>query len=292
MGQVADLRGRWVAMYVSLIIPGIGAAMSAVSFGYWQYFLCKFVIGWGCGGIGVASFVLSTEPLGAKWRAVLGIATQYWWAAGICLMSGIASVMTEWRDYSTFVVVTVIVYCLVTAPLLKESPRWLLISGKPEKALEMLTGLAKGNKQTIPEGGLPPLVRHYLKNTYSCTNNLTSLTSLIPQKQPASTKTVSIGAILPYPALRLRLFAMAFIFVVNSMVYYGLSLNVGSLGGSIYLNNFLSGLVEMPSYAFAQVGSFITCLILLPHGKVRFADTISHEAPPPPCTLCFRFLWR
>ena len=45
---------------------------------------------------------------------------------------------------------------------------------------------------------------------------------------------------------------MAFIFFVNSMVYYGLSLNVGSLGGSIYLNNFLSGLVEMPSYAFAQ----------------------------------------
>lgn len=46
---------------------------------------------------------------------------------------------------------------------------------------------------------------------------------------------------------------MAFIFVANSMIYYGLSLNVGSLGGSIYLNNFLSGLVEMPSYAFAQV---------------------------------------
>mmetsp|Transcript_25817 Transcript_25817/g.41347 ORF Transcript_25817/g.41347 Transcript_25817/m.41347 type:complete len:87 (-) Transcript_25817:1677-1937(-) len=45
---------------------------------------------------------------------------------------------------------------------------------------------------------------------------------------------------------------MSFIFVANSMVYYGLSLNVGSLGGSIYLNSFLSGLVEMPSYAFAQ----------------------------------------
>ena len=46
---------------------------------------------------------------------------------------------------------------------------------------------------------------------------------------------------------------MAFIFFVNSAVYYGLSLNVGSLGGSIYLNNILSALVEMVSYAFAQV---------------------------------------
>ena len=46
---------------------------------------------------------------------------------------------------------------------------------------------------------------------------------------------------------------MAFVFFVNSAVYYGLSLNVGSLGGSIYLNNILSALVEMVSYAFAQV---------------------------------------
>lgn len=81
LGQLADIRGRWAAMYVSLLISGVGAAISAVSFGFWQYFICKFIIGFGCGGIGVASFVLSTEPLGAKWRALLGIATQYWWAA-------------------------------------------------------------------------------------------------------------------------------------------------------------------------------------------------------------------
>lgn len=81
LGQLADIRGRWAALYVSLIIAGVGAAISAVSFEFWQYFMCKFVIGFGCGGIGVASFVLSTEPLGAKWRALLGIATQYWWAS-------------------------------------------------------------------------------------------------------------------------------------------------------------------------------------------------------------------
>jgi|Transcript_25817 hypothetical protein len=81
LGQLADIRGRWAALYVSFIFGGVAATLSAVSFEYWQYLMCKFVLGFGCGGIGVASFVLSTEPLGAKWRAVLGIATQYWWAA-------------------------------------------------------------------------------------------------------------------------------------------------------------------------------------------------------------------
>ena len=50
-------------------------------------------------------------------------------------------------------------YCVLTARTLKESPRWLLASGKPEDALENLTALAKGNDREIPLDGLPPLVR-------------------------------------------------------------------------------------------------------------------------------------
>lgn len=74
-------------------------------------------------------------------------------------MSGVAAIMTEWRDLSTFIVISTLLYCAGSAPFLKESPRWLLISGKTEKALEMLTGLAKENEKIIPEDGLPPLVR-------------------------------------------------------------------------------------------------------------------------------------
>ena len=43
--------------------------------------------------------------------------------------------------------------------------------------------------------------------------------------------------------------------MVVSMVYYGLSLNTGNLGGDFYLNFFLSGIVEIPAY--------ILCLLLL-----------------------------
>ena len=232
IGQLADLRGRKPAMYLSLVIGGLGSVISAAVSSFWPYFWSKSIIGFGCGGVGVASFVLSIEPLGAKWRSRLGIATQYWWASGIVLMSCVAMGITEWRAYTIFVVVSVALYCVVSAPLLKESPKWLLIAGKSDKALEVLTALAKGNGQDIPLQGLPRLKR--------------------PTTSSASSK-MSIAAVLPYPALRIRLFAMAFVFFVNSAVYYGLSLNVGSLGGSIYLNNILSALVEMVSYAFAQV---------------------------------------
>ena len=38
IGQLADISGRRPAMYLSLLIGGIGAAISAASFGFWQYF--------------------------------------------------------------------------------------------------------------------------------------------------------------------------------------------------------------------------------------------------------------
>ncbi len=41
---------------------------------------------------------------------------------------------------------------------------------------------------------------------------------------------------------------------VNSLVYYGLSLNTSNLGGNDYFNFFISGAVEVPAYIFCQFG--------------------------------------
>ena len=41
--------------------------------------------------------------------------------------------------------------------------------------------------------------------------------------------------------------------MVNSGVYYGLSLNTSNLGGNDYLNFIISGAVEFPALAFATV---------------------------------------
>jgi len=39
--------------------------------------------------------------------------------------------------------------------------------------------------------------------------------------------------------------------MVAALVYYGLSLSVGQLAGNLYVNNFISGLVEIPAYVSA-----------------------------------------
>ena len=46
-GQLADVHGRRVALYGSLLIAGGASVITGVSFGYWEYFLFKVVLGFG-----------------------------------------------------------------------------------------------------------------------------------------------------------------------------------------------------------------------------------------------------
>ena len=239
LGQVADSKGRVFGLYLSTSLASAGALFAAASNGYWLYFWCMCLRGFGCGGLGVASYVLCTEVLGIKWRAVLGIATQYYWSGGIALMAPVAYMMPRWRSFATFCGLHGLAYILLSCLFLLESPRWYLATGQIDKAHEIMTHLAKGNDNF--SGRLPPL------------------------KQTRVVKGLNVTAVFPYPALRQRLVSMAYIFCVTSMVYYGLSLNVGSLSGSIYMNTFISGIVEFPSHGFAQV-----CVDILGRQKTLF----------------------
>ena len=39
--------------------------------------------------------------------------------------------------------------------------------------------------------------------------------------------------------------------LVATLVYYGLTLSAGQLAGNMYVNNFISGFVEIPAYTSA-----------------------------------------
>lgn len=39
-------------------------------------------------------------------------------------------------------------------------------------------------------------------------------------------------------------------------MYYGLSLNIGTIAGSVYLNTFLLGIVEVPALTLGKKNSF------------------------------------
>lgn len=50
----------------------------------------------------------------------------------------------------------------------------------------------------------------------------------------------------------LVIFSLYFLRMVSSLAFYGLGLNVGSLGGSVYINFLLSGVMEFLAYVFCM----------------------------------------
>ena len=68
-------------------------------------------------------------------------------------------------------------------------------------------------------------------------------------------QTFSIVDLFRHKNLRNITFAIGFSFLVNTMVYYGLSYNAAQLPGSLYVNNAVNGVLETMAY--------VACLWLL-----------------------------
>uniref|UniRef100_A0A8B9QW72 Solute carrier family 22 member 13 n=1 Tax=Anas platyrhynchos TaxID=8839 RepID=A0A8B9QW72_ANAPL len=115
--------------------------------------------------------------------------------------------------------------------VLPESARWLVTKGKIEEAKKVLQKAASINKRTIPPDLLEQL------------------------KCDTQTKPGSILDLFRKKHLRKVTLIMSCTWFVNSIVYYGLSLNVTNFGLDIYLTQLAFGAVEIP----ARVG----CIFLL-----------------------------
>ncbi|KAH0627628.1 hypothetical protein JD844_003626 [Phrynosoma platyrhinos] len=107
--------------------------------------------------------------------------------------------------------------------VLPESPRWLVTKGKVEEAKKLLLKAAAVNKRSIPPEMLDQL------------------------NAEKTTKSAGILELVKNPHLRKVTFLLSAIWFVNSLTYYGLSLNVGSFGLDIYLTQLIFGAVEIPA---------------------------------------------
>nr|XP_033787616.1 solute carrier family 22 member 13-like [Geotrypetes seraphini] len=220
LGPLSDRVGRRPIILLSLLLQfafGVGAAFVQ---DFYIYTTLRCIMGIGIAGLLMNNLVLVTEWVGVAQRARASIVSHLFFAFGLMALAGLAYVIRNWRFLllaGSLPLALVFSYIWI----IPESARWLLTQGENEKAKKILQKAASINKRTIAEE---------------------MLLQLMEEKKSPSENMLDL-----FRSKRLRKITLisCYLWFANSLVYYGLSLNVGSFGLDIYLTQLVFGVVEV-----------------------------------------------
>nr|KAG5711087.1 hypothetical protein BaRGS_004731 [Batillaria attramentaria] len=207
--------------------------------------------------------VTGLELVGPSKRRWTGYGVMAFWSLGMIILAPIAFFIRDWHYLQ-------LATSLLPLPLLSywwlipESPRWLLSKGHVDKAEAIINRAAHANRKTLPAGIMDKI--SLPGTSHSGKSVLTMCTS---------------------KRLVVRYLFIFYIWMVSSLAYYGLSWNVGTLGGSVYVNFLLSGVVELVAigfcvYALDRVGRrVLNCGLMMLAGVTCTATLFPVLFAPP-----------
>ncbi|XP_041669515.1 solute carrier family 22 member 13-like [Cheilinus undulatus] len=222
-GAISDRFGRRFAVLLSvcvLFLFGVGLAFSP---NIYVFLVLKFF----CGTSGGVS-IMNTNVLALEWTdpskaAVCTALIIGFYGVGLMLLPGLAYLIPNWRILQMVLCSPLLLVLGFLYWFLPESARWLLTQGRKEEARTVLERAARVNRRKAPH----------------------DLIDKVDMK--VTTKRGSMLDIFQTPYLRKRTAIMGYNWFATSLLYYGLSLNVGSFGLNIYLTQFIFGFVEIPA---------------------------------------------
>uniref|UniRef100_A0A8C0BAH3 Solute carrier family 22 member 13 n=1 Tax=Buteo japonicus TaxID=224669 RepID=A0A8C0BAH3_9AVES len=234
-GPLSDRIGRRPVILISIFLQGLALTTRLLSSPPGEVF-CRgntlFAIGEIiCMDDSEPSFFFSaTEWVGVSSRPKAVLISHCCFAIGQMILAGLSYGIRNWRllEIAGSAPIFALFFYIWVLP---ESARWLVTKGRIEEAKKVLQKAASINKRTIsPE--LLEQVPVMAWGTACCLQRLSSV--------------LGYACSVPLcPSFRF----------VNSLVYYGLSLNVTNFGLDIYLTQLAFGAVEIP----ARIG----CIFLL-----------------------------
>ncbi|KAM6971563.1 solute carrier family 22 member 13-like [Tautogolabrus adspersus] len=244
-GSISDRFGRHFAPLLSLLVLmtfGVGVAFSP---NIYVFLVLRFFSGTS-GGV----MIMNASVLALEWTTPsnAAICTQLIivvYSTGLMTLSGIAYLIPNWRILQLVLSCPVLLLLGFLYWFLPESARWLMTQGRKEEAQKVLERAAKVNGRKVPDDLMDKLTIE------------------------GKVKRRNMLDIFRIPYLRKRTIIMGYNWCAVSLLYYGLSLNVGGFGLNIYLTQLIFGFVEIP----ANLG----CLVLVQHFGRRI------------CHACFMF---
>ncbi|XP_054714521.1 organic cation transporter protein-like [Uloborus diversus] len=232
-GMIADKFGRKNVMMSASLIMLASSIGTSFAPSFQIFSLLRFVTAAAVSGLFQTGYILAVEFIGPSKRLICANIMQIIFAIGELILALVAYFVRQWKILELAISVPAAVM-LVYYWLLPESVRWLISKGKHRKAKNTILKAAKWNKVTIPE--------HLLRAAEY---------SNIDFEQDERQQSVGPMSLVKTPVIRKWSMNIFFNWIVNAMVYYGLSLSASHLSGSTYGNFAILAAVEIPAVLLA-----------------------------------------
>ena len=151
-GAASDALGRRTALVLALLINAVFGALSAAApeRPYGALFAMRVLGGFGVGGSIPGVFSMAAELLPRRDRGFYLTLVAWWWMVGSVYAAGAAWLLiglqgASWRVFALVCAVPAFAAAVLVALLLPESPRYLVLAGRPAAAEAALVYIARWN---------------------------------------------------------------------------------------------------------------------------------------------------
>ncbi|CAL4063246.1 unnamed protein product, partial [Meganyctiphanes norvegica] len=250
-GYLLEKFGRRPPVLGSVVMTLITGFAAAVAPSLQFYIFLRAAISASATGIYMGNIIFCMELCSSRQRGLVAIMFVLPWALGYMILPGIAYAVREWHWLQaalTLPTTTLLIYFW----LLPESPRWLVLHGRHEEALDVLKWAARVNKRELPTDATILQAMETIQDRVSqAGSENTSGTTLDENKLWFSRIIIWLQeffALVRNRQLLPRTLAVFFCWFAAAGVYYGVALNSDNLSTDKYMYTFLGGLLEVPSY--------------------------------------------
>ncbi|XP_046383064.1 organic cation transporter protein-like isoform X2 [Ischnura elegans] len=235
MGQLGDIIGRKPVFLLSLAVVVIGRSVAVFCIEIFPVFALLSLLANSCANAVFQSpLAIGMEVSSSSLHARINGVQYIGWTLGISVLPFIAWMCGDWRLLILLTTLPSGLFLLLHR-IVPESPRWLAAKDRPEEARKVLKSIAKVNKRELPADCMEKL-RHIAE---------------VSRKQ----KCYGMISLFSSKRLAIRTMLLMVCWIVTSVSYDVIIINVSTLSGNPYLNFFYQSVVELPGYV---LGMWIT----------------------------------